>query len=197
MKLVRGLAPAALLLVTTPALAHVDPSEHGSFAAGFTHPLFGLDHVLAMIAVGLWAALIGGRAILGLPTAFVSGMVIGFIAAVSGLHLAYVEPVILVSVVALGALVAIAARVPVALGFAICLAFGFFHGHAHGGELGSAGELAYAAGFVIATALLHLCGVLFGYGAKVGLGPTTRRGEILTRALGALTAACGLALMAG
>ncbi|MEP0234111.1 HupE/UreJ family protein, partial [Roseibium sp.] len=74
--------------------------------------------------------------------------------------------------------------------------FGFFHGHAHGGEIGGAGELGYAAGFVAATALLHAAGVLIGYGAKVGLGPETRRGEIATRFLGGVTALCGLALMA-
>ena len=194
----RGLlAAAGLVLVTSPAYAHLDPGSHGSFAAGFSHPVFGLDHVLAMIAVGLWAALLGGKAIWGLPTAFVGSMVAGFALALTGLHLPFVEPVILISVVALGALVAVAARFPVLPSAAIVGLFGLFHGHAHGGEIGSAGELGYAAGFMLATALLHAAGVLIGYGAKVGLGPETRRGELATRFLGGVTALCGLALMAG
>lgn len=195
---IRGfLSAAALVLLATPASAHLDPASHGSFAAGFTHPVFGLDHVLAMIAVGLWAALLGGKAIWTLPSAFVGAMIIGFAGALAGFHLPYVEPVILASVVALGALVALAARFPLTPSAMLVGAFGFFHGHAHGGEIGSAGELGYAAGFVLATALLHLAGVLIGYGAKVGLGPETRRGELATRFLGAVTAVCGLALMAG
>ncbi|MEJ8473447.1 HupE/UreJ family protein [Roseibium algae] len=193
----RLLAVPALMLATSPAFAHVDPEAHGSFAAGFTHPVFGLDHVLAMIAVGLWAALLGGRAIWGLPTAFVGSMVIGFVLSLTGLHIPFVEPVILASVVALGALVAIAARFSLPLSMALVGIFGFFHGHAHGGEIGGAGEFGYAAGFISATALLHAAGVLIGYGAKVGLGPETRRGEIATRFLGGVTALCGLALMAG
>ncbi|WP_417671895.1 HupE/UreJ family protein [Roseibium sp.] len=194
----RGLfSAAALMLLATPAAAHLDPASHGSFAAGFTHPVFGLDHVLAMIAVGLWAALLGKKAIWALPSAFVGFMIAGFVSALFGLHLPFVEPMILASVVALGSLVALAARFPLAPSFLLVGLFGFFHGHAHGGEIGTAGEFGYASGFVLATALLHAAGVLIGYGAKVGLGPETRRGELATRFLGGVTALSGLVLMAG
>ncbi|MBS8261278.1 protein hupE [Roseibium polysiphoniae] len=192
----RFAAAAAFLLLSSPAHAHLDPATHGSFAAGFTHPVFGLDHVLAMIAVGLWAALIGGKAIWALPSAFVGLMIAGFGLSLLGVHVPMVEPVILASVVALGALVALAARFALLPSALLVGVFGFFHGHAHGGEIGGAGELGYAAGFVAATALLHAAGVLIGYGAKVGLGPETRRGELATRFLGGVTALCGLALMA-
>jgi len=192
----RFAATAAFLLLSSPAYAHLDPASHGSFAAGFTHPVFGLDHVLAMIAVGLWAALIGGKAIWALPSAFVGLMIAGFGLSLLGIHVPLVEPVILASVVALGALVALAARFALLPSALLVGVFGFFHGHAHGGEIGGAGELGYAAGFVAATVLLHAAGVLIGYGAKVGLGRETRRGELATRFLGGVTALCGLALMA-
>ena len=84
------------------AFAHLNPAEHGSFAAGFSHPFFGLDHILAMVAVGLWAALLGGRAIWLVPTAFVGMMLAGFGVALGGAQLPFVEPIILTSVVAIG-----------------------------------------------------------------------------------------------
>ena len=197
MKFRNGLFGFSLLLISSPAFAHVDPSEHGSFAAGFTHPVFGLDHVLAMIAVGLWAALLAGKAVLALPTAFVGSMVIGFGLALVGVSFPMVEPVILTSVVALGVLVALAARFPLVISVLIVGAFGMFHGHAHGGEIGTATELSYAAGFILATAILHAVGVLIGYGTKVGLGNNERIGELITRGLGGVTALIGLTLFAG
>lgn len=193
----RGVVALPFFLIATPALAHLDPGEHGSFASGFTHPIFGTDHVLAMIAVGLWAALLSGRAFIGLPTAFVGAMIIGFGLALVGVPLPVVEPVILFSVVALGVLVAFAVRLDWKVAAAVVGAFGLFHGHAHGGEIGSAGELGYAAGFVLATAILHAVGLLIGYAGAVNLDGSTKYGEILTRALGAVTAIAGLTLIAG
>ena len=94
----RLLTAFALVIVgTAPAFAHLDPLEHGSFAAGFSHPLFGLDHILAMVAVGLWAASVGGKALWAVPTAFVATMAVGFGAALLGMPLPFVEPVILAS----------------------------------------------------------------------------------------------------
>ncbi|MTH95563.1 HupE/UreJ family protein [Roseibium sp. RKSG952] len=186
--------PAALVLTTSPALAHLDPSQHGSFAAGFSHPLFGLDHILAMIAVGLWAAMIGGRSILSLPTAFVLSMIAGFGIALAGVSLPLVEPMILASVILLGALVALAIRVPAVIAVVCVGAFGVFHGYAHGGEMGSATGLAYGAGFVAATALLHAFGVLVGYAAIKHLDGEHRAGTYITRGLGALMALSGVAL---
>src|SRR5690606_9900488 len=91
---------AVLAASASPALAHLDPAEHGSFAAGFTHPLFGADHVVAMVAVGLWAAMLGGRALWAVPAAFVAVMALGFVLSALGVPLPFVEPAILASVVA-------------------------------------------------------------------------------------------------
>ena len=90
---------AALVAATAPAFAHLDPAEHGSFAAGISHPLFGLDHVLVMLAVGLWAASLGGRAMVIVPASFVGAMGLGFAAAIAGMPLPFVEPVILASII--------------------------------------------------------------------------------------------------
>src|SRR5690606_18725043 len=106
MKTLKVLAPvAAAALVASPALAHVGPGAHDSFAAGFGHPFSGLDHMLAMVAVGLWAAMLGGRALILVPAAFVGVMMLGFIAGAAGVPLPFVEPAILASVVVLGLLV--------------------------------------------------------------------------------------------
>lgn len=183
----RSLTILAISLVATmPAFAHVDPVAHGSFAAGFTHPLFGLDHVLAMVAVGLWAALQGGRATWIVPAAFVGTMAIGFVAALAGLPLPFVEPVILASVIFVGIAVALALSIPTPAVAALVAFFAFFHGHAHGGELGGAGAWEFALGFVAATIALHAVGILGG----LALGRVN--GKRLTRIAGAATALGGL-----
>lgn len=175
-----------------PAFAHLDPQEHGSLMAGLSHPLFGLDHILVMVAVGLWAAQIGGRALWAVPAAFVTMMAIGFGLAVAGVSLPFVEPVILASVVALGLLVAMAVRLDTSASAAIVAVFALFHGHAHGGELGAAGALPFAVGFVIATALLHVAGIALGLGIGRIAG-----GRTLARILGGATALAGVALAFG
>ena len=185
-----SISAAIFAAMTVPAFAHLNPAEHGSFMSGLTHPLSGADHVLAMIAVGLWAAQIGGKARWAVPTAFVALMSIGFILALIGAPLPFVEPGILASVIGLGLLVALAARVPVAASAAIVGIFALFHGHAHGGELGTATALSFGLGFVVATALLHALGV--GLGMSIG-----GRNQIVTRILGALTALGGAALILG
>lgn len=192
-----GLAGTILCLAASPALAHLDPAEHGSFAAGFSHPLFGTDHVLAMIAVGLWAALLGGRAVWALPTAFVTAMIAGFFLSLAGVPVPYVEPLILVSVVVLGVVVALALRLPLGLCAALVAAFGICHGHAHGGEIGTAGEVAYAGGFVLATALLHAAGLLIGHGAHIAARDNPDWANRIIRALGVATAAGGVFLAVG
>lgn len=186
------LALAALAATAAPAFAHLNPDEHGSFMAGFSHPLFGLDHILVMVAVGLWAAQIGGKALWGVPAAFVATMAIGFGLALAGVDLPFVEPAILASVVALGLLVAMAVKLDTAASAAIVAVFALFHGHAHGGELGSAGALEFGAGFVVATALLHVAGIGLGLGiARLSGGGTA------ARILGAVTALAGLVLAFG
>ncbi|MGV1870000.1 HupE/UreJ family protein [Agrobacterium rosae] len=190
-----SLAAVALGATTLPAFAHLNPEEHGSFMAGFSHPLFGADHILVMIAVGIWAAQIATstdkkNALFIVPAAFVGTMAIGFLLALGGIELPFVEPAILASVIALGLLVAMATRVPVGAAAAIVGIFALFHGHAHGGELGSAGALLFGVGFVIATALLHVAGIALGLGiAKLG--------TVAARIVGGVTALAGLSLVFG
>lgn len=189
------LAAVALGATTLPAFAHLNPEEHGSFMAGFSHPLFGADHILVMIAVGIWAAQIAASthkrsALLIVPAAFVCTMAIGFALALGSIDLPFVEPAILASVVALGLLVAMATRVPVGAAAAIVGIFALFHGHAHGGELGSAGALQFGAGFIIATALLHVAGIALGMGIA-------RLGPVAARVVGGITALAGFSLVFG
>lgn len=190
-----ALTVSAFMAATAPALAHLDPGEHGSFAAGVAHPLFGADHILAMVAVGLWAALLGGRALWQVPAAFVTTMMVGFGAAVLGAPLPFVEPVILASVVVIGLAAAAALRMPAPGAMAMVAFFAFFHGHAHGGELGAAGAGSFMIGFALATAFLHAAGVLLGLGLARMFGG--KRGQLVTQAAGGLTALAGLWLAIG
>ena len=195
--MIRRLAIAAFASLATaaPAFAHIDPLAHGSFAAGLSHPLLGLDHILAMVAVGLWAALLGGRAIWMVPTAFVGTMLAGFGVALAGLGLPFVEPVIAASVVVIGLLALVALQVPTVVGMIMVGFFAFFHGYAHGGELGGAGALAFCVGFALSTAFLHALGVAVGLcmGRLAGGGA----GRWATRIAGGLAALGGLWLAVG
>ncbi|MDX0565688.1 protein hupE [Sinorhizobium medicae] len=186
------IAAALLFTSSAPALAHLDPAEHGSLLAGLSHPFFGADHVLAMVAVGLWAAQIGGRALWSVPAAFATTMMLGFALALLGAPLPFVEPAILASVVALGLIVAMAVRLDVSMAAAVVAVFAIFHGHAHGGELGNAGAWSFAAGFLIATVLLHIAGL----GLGMGLSRLANRG-IVARILGGVTALAGASLLFG
>lgn len=186
------IAATALAASAAPAFAHLDPAEHGSLMAGLSHPFFGADHVLAMLAVGLWAAQIGGRALVTVPAAFVATMALGFALATTGASLPFVEPAILASVVALGLIVAMAFHINAATAAAIVGVFALFHGHAHGSELGVAGAWSFAAGFVAATAILHTAGI----GLGLALGRVTGNGA-LGRFFGGLTALAGAALIFG
>lgn len=186
------LAATLLLAAVSPALAHVGAGATGSLAAGFLHPLIGLDHLAVMLAVGLWAALRGGRALWAWPAAFVAVMAVGGLLAMASLGLPFVEPVILASVVALGVLVALVVALPVAAGAVVIGAFALFHGHAHGTEMPvAANGLAYMAGFALATAGLHAAGI------AAGLGLARMRWQRLTRAAGAACAAVGAGLVLG
>ncbi|MHA6297591.1 HupE/UreJ family protein [Devosia sp. CAU 1758] len=182
---------AIILSATMPAFAHLDPGEHGSFAAGLSHPLFGLDHILAMVAVGLWAATQGGRAVLMVPAAFVGTMAVGFSAAIAGMPLPFVEPVILASIIFIGIAIALALPVPTSAVAAMVGFFAFFHGHAHGGELGAAGAWEFAIGFVLATVALHAAGI------ALGLLLGRFGGRTLARTAGGITALGGILLAMG
>ncbi|MDT8326159.1 MAG: HupE/UreJ family protein [Roseovarius sp.] len=159
------LAILVALLAASPAAAHLPEGDYGSFLSGVTHPLFGLDHVLAMIAVGLWASQIGGRALWAVPTAFVGAMVMGFLAALAGLNLPFVETMIMASTMVLGLVVALALRPSPALAMGAVAVFALFHGHAHGSELGQAQAVQFGVGFAIATALLHAAGISVAFTA--------------------------------
>jgi urease accessory protein len=199
--MIKRLAAAAMFLAASaaPALAHLDPAEHGSLMAGVLHPLFGADHILAMLAVGLWAALLARngdrRALWLVPLAFVGAMALGFAAALLNLPLPFVEPVILASVVVIGLLAAVSLNVPAGLAMAMVGSFAFFHGHAHGGELGAAGALTFGIGFALSTALFHAAGI--GLGLDLGRAFGGEAGRLVTRFAGGATALGGLWLAFG
>ncbi len=189
----RGSAVAAvMMLFATPAFAHVGHGETSSFAAGLAHPFGGLDHIAVMIAVGLWAALKGGRALWLWPAAFVAVMLVGGALGMAHVALPFVEPAILASVVALGLCVALAVDLPVWAGAVIVASFALFHGHAHGTEVAETmNGVEYMAGFVVATATLHLIGIAFAQMmARNALRP-------VIRAAGLACVAVGVGLMTG
>jgi len=190
-----ALAAIVSIAAASPALAHPGALGHGSLAAGFAHPLLGLDHMLVMLAVGLWASLLGAqgekRAVWLVPSAFLGAMAIGFALALSGLSLPFVEPTILASVVVLGLLAAAAYTVPAGVGMALVASFALFHGYAHAGALGAAGALAFGVGFIVSTGLLHLTGI--GLGRLLG----SSAGRILIRLMGGVTAVAGLVMAMG
>ncbi|MBP7001269.1 HupE/UreJ family protein [Amaricoccus sp.] len=189
----RRLLPALLLSALLPAaaFAHAGAGAHGApFVSGLLHPLLGADHLLAMVAVGLLAGLAGARAVWAWPASFVGAMILGGALGYRGVPLPLVEPAILASVVVLGVAVALALRPPLGVACAVIGLFGVAHGYAHGLEGPALGGMAYGAGFVGATAALHLAGVAVGLGAGARL-------PVVARALGAATAAAGLALAFG
>lgn len=153
----------ALLVMAQPALAHTEAGIAGGFVSGFAHPILGWDHVVAMVAVGLWGAFLGAPAIWLLPVVFPLVMAFGAVLGILGVPLPAVEIGIAGSAVVLGLLILMQARPPLWLASIIVAAFAVFHGYAHGTELPEAANpFAYAVGFVIATGLLHLAGIAFG-----------------------------------
>lgn len=184
---------AALLLLLLPAAAraHTGIGAHdGSpMAAGFLHPFLGADHMMTMISVGLFAAMIGGRARWAYPTGFVAAMVAGGFLGFEGADLPIVEPTILASIVVLGAAIAFAIRPSLPLACGVIPVFGLAHGYAHGLETPELGGWPFALGFVAATAILH------GIGLGLGFGIGALRRPLLARSLGALACLGGVALI--
>lgn len=159
------LAPCILLLfaLQSTADAHYVTGSAGGFLSGFTHPLTGLDHIVAMVGVGLWGAFLGGRAMWMLPVVFPVVMAFGGAIGVLGMPLPGVEIGIALSGIVLGAMVALAAKPPLWVAAVIVGIFAIFHGHAHGTELPeSVNAMTFAIGFVVSTGLLHLSGIAFG-----------------------------------
>lgn len=194
MKATRIAAGAVLALIgaTAPALAHTGHGDTSGFVAGFVHPVGGLDHVLAMVAVGLFAAHLGGRALWAVPAAFVALMAAGGALGMNGVSVPYVETGIALSVVVFGLALASGLALPVGLAMGLVGFFAIFHGHAHGAEMpANASGATYAAGFLIATALLH------GAGIALGMGAARLASQRAVRIGGAAMAAAGVGLLTG
>lgn len=161
-----------LIALGFPSLAHahVGVGEVHGFMHGLTHPLGGLDHICAMIAVGLWASQMGGRAVWLVPFTFVTVMALGGVLGMAGVPLAFAEQGIVMSLLVLGVLIAAAVRLPLAVSVVMVGVFALCHGYAHGVEMPqSVLGFTYAAGFILATALLHASGICMALFAK-GIG---------------------------
>jgi urease accessory protein len=194
-KTMRLILALLVALVPSAALAHSGHAPTDGFAYGFGHPLGGMDHVVAMVAVGVFAFVLGRRALWALPVAFVAMMGAGFIIGAAQVDLPLVELGIAVSSIAIGAAAALGKPMPVTVAMALVGAFAVFHGHAHGTEMpGGLGSVQYAAGFVAATALLHLSGVA---GSVVVARLAGRHGHAAARLVGGLFALGGAGILAG
>ena len=195
---VRLSAPiAALAVALAPAIAsaHTGIGATTGFLHGFWHPIGGIDHVLAMVAVGLFAAQLGGRALWAVPATFVAIMAAGGTLGMAGVALPAVEVGIALSVLVLGLVVLAGRRWPLGLAMALVAVFAVFHGHAHGSEMPvDASGLSYGLGFMLATALLHLAGI--GLGIGLGRLAATEGGRLI-QASGAAIALAGVVLLAG
>lgn len=184
------IAATAALLAASPASAHVFGASGAGWTQGFLHPFGGIDHMLAMVAVGIWAAQLGRRAVWALPVAFPFVMAIGGALGAEGVPLPWIETGIAGSVAVLGLLIALAVRPPLGIAVALVGLFALFHGHAHGAGLPEAASpLLYGLGFVFATTILH--------GIGIGIGHVVRQpiGERCVRAGGAAIAAAGTVLL--
>lgn len=183
-----ALLPALLAILALPALAHVGQgSISGGFLSGLAHPVFGPDHVIAMVAVGLWGAQLGQPAIWVLPVTFPLVMAFGGVLGLLGVPIPAIEIGIALSAIVLGAMVMLAARPPLWVAAVLVAAFAIFHGYAHGAELPqSANALAYSLGFVVATGGLH------GLGILIGTVNRWRTGALALRIGGGTIAAAGV-----
>jgi urease accessory protein len=176
----------------SPAIAHPSFASAASFSAGVVHPFSGLDHIAVMVAVGLWAALKGDRALWVWPVTFISVMLFGGVLGMARVAVPFVEPGILVSVVALGLAVALAIDLPLTVGAAIIGIFALLHGHAHGTEVADTiNGLEYMAGFAVATATLHMLGISLALNAHCGSASPA------VRLVGATCIAIGVGLFSG
>lgn len=159
----RSISTTMLLAAATPAWAHTGHHSASGFFAGFAHPPGGLDHVLAMVSVGLFAAMLGGRALWALPASFVGMMLAGGMLGLMGIDVPGVEPGIALSVVVLGAAVTWGREWPVQAAAVLVGVFAVFHGYAHGAEIPLGSDaVRYSLGFALATAMLHGAGMVAG-----------------------------------
>ncbi|TNC45308.1 HupE/UreJ family protein [Rubellimicrobium rubrum] len=186
---------ATAFLLPSAALAHTGVGSTAGLLHGFAHPLGGLDHVLAMVAVGVLAFVLGGRALWLVPAAFVAMMVVGFGLGVAQVDVPAVELGIALSSVVIGGVAALGLSMPLSAAMALVGVFAIFHGHAHGAEMPeTAAGLAYAGGFVAATALLHAAGLALAYAAATVVG---RHGRATARMAGGAFALGGVGVLLG
>jgi len=191
----RALFTLALIALPTAALAHTGHGDTSGFLHGFMHPVGGIDHILAMVAVGVFAYVLGGRALFLVPLAFVGMMAAGFALGVSGLELPFVELGIALSSIVIGAAAAWGKPMPVAAAMSLVGVFAIFHGHAHGAEMPvDASGLEYAAGFMLATALLHAAGIAAAMGVAKLVG---KYGKVVAQVAGGVFALGGVGVLAG
>jgi len=183
----RHLFTLTLLLLPTLALAHPGHDNGSGFVFGILHPWSGLDHLIAMLAVGMWGAQLGGRMRWALPLSFVTMMLVGAALGLGGAHLGAVEQSIAASVCVLGLLLGTAVRLPLIACMALTSCFAIFHGYAHAGEATAGGAVLYTAGFATSTALLHALGF--------GIAMALREHQRVLRWTGAAIALSGVAML--
>jgi len=189
------LALAILAFSPTITFAHTGLGDTAGFIHGLEHPIGGIDHVLAMVAAGVFAFILGGRALWLVPLSFVGMMIVGFILGIDRVDVPFVELGIALSSVVIGAAATLGRPMPAGLAMSLVDIFAIFHGHAHGAEMPeTAAGLTYALGFVVATALLQATGILAAFGAAGIIG---RHGKIAARIAGGTFALGGVGILAG
>lgn len=187
----------ALLLIAAPtaALAHTGHGDTAGMLSGFMHPIGGLDHVLAMVAVGVFAFVLGGRALWLVPLSFVAMMAVGFLLGIAQIDVPFVELGIALSSVVIGGAAALGRPMPVAAAMALVGVFAIFHGHAHGAEMPvDASGFEYAVGFLLATATLHAAGIAAAMGVAKLVG---KYGKAVAQVAGGVFALGGIGVLAG
>ena len=186
----RSISAMTMLTAATPALAHTGHGAASGLLAGISHPMGGLDHVLAMVSVGLFAAVLGGRALWALPASFVGMMLVGGALGLSGIAVPAVEFGIAMSIVVLGAIVTWGRQWPIQAAAALVGVFAVFHGYAHGAEIPTGSDaVLYCLGFALVTAMLH--------GAGIAAGRLTLGHAAMMRLAGAAVSASGIVIALG
>jgi urease accessory protein len=195
MRALTPLLALSLIALPTAAFAHTGAGDTAGFLHGFAHPVGGLDHVLAMVAVGVFAVVLGGRAVWLVPLSFVGMMAVGFLLGIGQVDVPFVELGIALSSVVIGGVAALGRPMPVVAAMALVGGFAIFHGHAHGAEMpADAAGLTYALGFIAATALLHAAGILAAMGVARLVG---KYGRAVAQVAGGLFALAGVGVLAG
>ena len=195
MRALSSILALGLIAVPTAAFAHTGVGDAHGLVHGFMHPVGGLDHILAMVAVGVFAFVLGGRALWLVPLSFVGMMAVGFLLGLGQVEVPFVELGIALSSVVIGGVAALGRPMPVVAAMALVGGFAIFHGHAHGAEMpADAGGLTYALGFMLATALLHAAGIVAATGVARVVG---KHGRVVAQLAAGLFALGGVGVLAG